>query len=193
MKKVLLLAIPAAALAVAATALGQSDRAAGPARSGVNASALVKCGKTRSIGLMAPFTGPAASIGINQVHWANFYKTNYNKTHKKKIKFVNEDTMLGSANGTAEAVKGAQALGSNAAVLGVVGPAGSNEVKATTGALKGAGLGWVSGSATNTQITLDGTRKGFFFRTVPPDSSQSQSVSGYITGKLKVTKVYIVD
>ena len=59
--------------------------------------------------------------------------------------------MLGAANGTAESVKGAQALGSNGSVLGVVGPAGSNEVKATTGALKGAGLGFVSGSATNTR------------------------------------------
>jgi len=142
---------------------------------------------------MAPFTGPAASIGINQVHWAQYYQRTYNATHSTKIKFVNEDTMLGSANGTAEAVKGAQALGSNPSVLGVVGPAGSNEVKATTGALKGAGLGFVSGSATNTQITTDGTRTGYFFRTVPPDSSQSQSVSAYITGKLKATKVYILD
>jgi branched-chain amino acid transport system substrate-binding protein len=142
---------------------------------------------------MAPFTGPAASIGVNQVHWANFYKNQYNRTHKKKIKFVNEDTMLGSANGTAEAVKGAQALGSNAQVLGVVGPAGSNEVKATTGALKGAGLGWVSGSATNTTLTTDGTRTGFFFRTVPPDSSQSKSVANYMINTLKVKRVYIVD
>src|SRR5204863_9633445 len=128
----------------------------------------------------------AASIGINQVHWANFYKSTYNRTHKKKIRFVNEDTMLGSANGTAEAVKGAQAVGSNARVLGVVGPAGSNEVNATTGALKGAGPGWVSGSATNTTITLDGTRTGFLFRTVPPHSSHSQSVAAYITGPLQI-------
>jgi len=66
-------------------------------------------------------------------------------------------------------------------------------VKATTGALKGAGLGFVSGSATNTQITTDGTRTGYFFRTVPPDSSQSQSVSAYIVSKLKAKNVYIVD
>ncbi len=194
MKKVVVAACLAAVVAVLATAAWGSTGGASKVASASNAdTALVKCGKTRSIGLMAPFTGPAASIGINQVHWANFYKTNYNKTHKSKIKFVNEDTQLGSANGTAEAVKGAQALGSNSAVLGVVGPAGSNEVKATTGALKGAGLGWVSGSATNTQITLDGTRKGFFFRTVPPDSSQSKSVSGYITATLKVKRVYIID
>ena len=182
-----------AALAIVAAASATTNRAAAPSAQAATAASLVKCGKTRSIGLMAPFTGPAASIGINQVHWAQYFQRTYNATHKTKIKFVNEDTMLGSANGTAESVKGAQALGSNPSVLGVVGPAGSNEVKATTGALKGAGLGFVSGSATNTQITTDGTRTGYFFRTVPPDSSQSKSVSGYITGKLKATKVYIVD
>jgi len=179
--------------ALTTAAWGSSNGSSKIASPASNASAVVKCGKTRSIGLMAPFTGPAASIGINQVHWANYYRSTYNRTHKTKIKFVNEDTMLGSANGTAEAVKGAQALGSNAAVLGVVGPAGSNEVKATTGALKGAGLGWVSGSATNTTITTDGTRKGYFFRTVPPDSSQSKSVTAYIVSTLKLKRVYIID
>ena len=182
-----------AALAIVAAASATTNRAAAPSAQAATAASLVKCGKTRSIGLMAPFTGPAASIGINQVHWAQYFLSTYNKSHKTKIKFVNEDTMLGSANGTAEAVKGAQALGSNQSVLGVVGPAGSNEVKATTGALKGAGLGFVSGSATNTQITTDGTRTGYFFRTVPPDSSQSVTVSGYIVNKLKAKKVYIVD
>jgi len=194
MKKVVIAATLAAALAVLATAAWGSTKGSTKVASPANAgSALVKCGKTRSIGLLAPITGPAASLGLPQVHWANFYKNTYNRTHKTKIKLVPEDTMLGSANGTAEAVKGAQALGSTAAVLGVVGPAGSNEVKATTGALKGAGLGWVSGSATNTQITLDGTRTGYFFRTVPPDSSQSKSVTAYITGTLKLKRVYIID
>jgi branched-chain amino acid transport system substrate-binding protein len=194
MKKVVVAAGLAAVMAVLATAAWGSTRGSSKVASPANAgSALVKCGKTRSIGLLAPFTGPAASIGINQVHWANFFRTNYNRTHKKKIKFVNEDTMLGSANGTAEAVKGAQALGSNANVLGVVGPAGSNEVKATTGALKGAGLGFVSGSATNAAIATDGTRTGYFFRTVPTDDDQSKSVTKYITGTLKLKRVYIID
>jgi branched-chain amino acid transport system substrate-binding protein len=194
MRKVVVAAVLAAGMTVLATAAWGSAAAPKGASSASKAgNALIKCGKTRSIGLMAPFTGPAASIGINQVHWANFYKNAYNRTHKTKIRFVNEDTMLGSANGTAEAVKGAQALGSNQSVLGVVGPAGSNEVKATTGAFKGAGLGFVSGSATNTTLTTDGTRKGSFFRTVPPDSSQSKSVSGYIVKSLKAKRVYIVD
>jgi branched-chain amino acid transport system substrate-binding protein len=194
MKKVVVAATLAAALAVLATAAWGATKGSTKVASTANASsALVKCGKTRTIGLLAPITGPAASLGQPQVHWAQYFVSTYNRTHKKKFKFVKEDTMLGAANGTAEAVKGAQALGSNASVLGAVGPAGSNEVKATTGALKGAGLGFVSGSATNTQITLDGTRTGFFFRTVPPDSSQSKSVSGYIVNTLKIKRVYIID
>jgi branched-chain amino acid transport system substrate-binding protein len=194
MKKVVVAACLAAAVAVLATAAWGSTRGASKVASTASAdTALVKCGRTRPIGLLAPITGPAASLGLPQVHWASYFVRTYNRTHRKKLSLVKEDTMLGSANGTAEAVKGAQALGSNAKVLGVVGPAGSNEVKATTGALKGAGLGWVSGSATNTQITLDGTRTGFFFRTVPPDSSQSKSVSGFMVNTLKVKRVYIID
>src|SRR3954465_13491346 len=182
-----------AALAIVAAASAKADRAAAPSAQAGNGAALVKCGKTRSIGLMAPFTGPAASIGTDQVAWAVAYKNTYNRSHKTKIKFVNEDTQLGAANGTAEAVKGAQALASNKNVLGVVGPAGSNEVKATTGALKGAGLGFVSGSATNEGIATDGTRRGFFFRTVPTDGDQSKSVTAYIVNKLKIKRVYIID
>jgi branched-chain amino acid transport system substrate-binding protein len=194
MRKVVVAAVLAAGMAVLATAAWGSAKAPQSASSASAAgSALIKCGKTRSIGLMAPFTGPAASIGINQVHWAVAYKNSYNRSHKTKIKFVNEDTQLGAANGTAEAVKGAQALGSNANVLGVVGPAGSNEVKAVTGALKGAGLGFVSGSATNEGIATDGTRRGFFFRTVPTDGDQSKSVAAYIVSKLKLKRVYIID
>jgi branched-chain amino acid transport system substrate-binding protein len=88
-------------------------------------------------------------------------------------------------------VKAAQARGSN--VLGVVGPAGSNEVKATTATLKNAGFGFVSGSATNTELTTDGTRTGFFFRTVPPDAAQGTSVANFIVKRLKFKRVYIID
>ena len=52
----------------------------------------------------------------------------------------------------------------------------------------------VSGSVdTNTEITTDGTRKGFFFRTVPPDAIQSTTAANYINKKLKYKRVYIID
>jgi branched-chain amino acid transport system substrate-binding protein len=190
MKKVFASLGAVVALGVAA-AVAASVAVAQPA---ARSAATVSCAKTRYIGLLAPYTGPAASIGTLQVNWAKFYVSRYNKTHKKwQYKIVGGDTQLGAANGTAAALQATQTLASNAKVLGVVGPAGSNEVKGVTATLKGAGLGFISGSATNTTLTTDGTRTGYFFRTVPPDAAQSKSVTAFITNKLHFTKVYIID
>jgi branched-chain amino acid transport system substrate-binding protein len=157
------------------------------------ATALVKCGKTRTLGFMAPVTGPAADIGLEQVAWAKFYVARYNKTHSKKFKLQTEDTMLGAPTGTAEALKGAQALAGNAKVLALAGPAGSNEIVGVTKTLKDAGLAWVSGSSTRTSLTTDGTRTGFMFRTVPPDAIQGTTAANYIMKTLKLKRVYIID
>jgi branched-chain amino acid transport system substrate-binding protein len=178
-----------AALAIVAGASATPNRAAGAAGGD---KALITCGKTRTFGVLAPITGPAASLGKLQVDWIQYYVTKYNATHKQtKFRMAKGDTVLGGPGGTAEAVKAAQSLGSN--VLAVVGPAGSNEVRATTATLKNAGFGFVSGSATNTELTTDGTRAGFFFRTVPPDSAQGTSVATFINKKLKYKRVYIID
>ena len=187
-----MLALTAAFAAVAA-AYASPDRAAAPAAPAASDAALVKCGKTRTIGFMAPVTGPAASIGIQQVHWAQYYVSTYNKTHKTKLKLQTEDTMLGAPTGTAEALKGAQALVSNPNVLATAGPAGSNEIVGVTNVLKGGGLAWVSGSSTRTSLTTDGTRKGYMFRTVPPDAVQGPTAANYILKKLKLKNVYIID
>ncbi len=181
-----------AALAIVAAASAKVDRAAVPSVAASADSQLISCGNTRTMGVLAPITGPAASLGKLQVDWVKYYVAKYNKTHKKgKLRIQYGDTVLGGPGGTAEAVKAAQSLGSN--VLGVVGPAGSNEVRATTATLKNAGFGFVSGSATNTELTTDGTRTGFFFRTVPPDSAQGTSVANFINKKLKYKRVYIID
>jgi branched-chain amino acid transport system substrate-binding protein len=181
-----------AALAIVAAASATANRSAAPTAASSADSKLISCGTTRTMGVLAPITGPAASLGKLQTDWIDFYIKGYNKTHKKgKLRLALGDTVLGGPGGTAEAVKAAQSLASN--VLGVVGPAGSNEVKATTPTLMNAGFAFVSGSATNTEITSDGTRKGFFFRTVPPDAIQSTSVSNFINKKLKYKRVYIID
>jgi branched-chain amino acid transport system substrate-binding protein len=183
-----------AAFAVVAAAYASPEGAASPAASSGRDAALVKCGKTRTIGFMVPVTGPAASIGIQQVHWAQYYVSTYNKTHKNtKMKLQTEDTQLGAPTGTAEALKGAQALAGQANVLGVVGPAGSNEIVGVTKSLKDGGLAWVSGSSTRTSLTTDGTRTGYMFRTVPPDAIQGPTVANFILKKLKYTRVYIID
>jgi branched-chain amino acid transport system substrate-binding protein len=181
-----------AALAVVAAASAKVDRAAAPAAASSADARLISCGNTRTMGVLGPITGPAASLGKLQVDWIKYYLSKYNKTHKKgKLRAQYGDTVLGGPGGTAEAVKAAQSMGSN--VLGVIGPAGSNEVRATTATLKNAGFAFVSGSATNTELTTDGTRTGFFFRTVPPDSAQGTSVANFINKKLKFKRVYIID
>jgi branched-chain amino acid transport system substrate-binding protein len=181
-----------AALAVVAAASAKADRAAAPAAASSADARLISCGNTRTMGVLGPITGPAASLGKLQIDWIKYYISKYNKTHKKgKLRAQYGDTVLGGPGGTAEAVKAAQSMGSN--VLGVVGPAGSNEVRATTATLKNAGFAFVSGSATNTELTTDGTRTGFFYRTVPPDSAQGTSVANFINKKLKFKRVYIID
>jgi branched-chain amino acid transport system substrate-binding protein len=153
----------------------------------------VKCGTTHTIPFLTPVTGPAASLGGQQQDWARYYVATYNKSHKTKIKLVLEDTMLGAPNGTAEALKAVQAVASNPNVLAIVGPIGSNEIVATTKSIMDAGLGFVTPSATRTSLTADGTRKGYLFRTVPPDAVQGSTAGNFMIKKLKVKRVYIID
>jgi branched-chain amino acid transport system substrate-binding protein len=182
-----------AAFAIVAAAYAKPERAAAPAAPARSDTALVTCGKTRTIGFMVPVTGPAASIGTQQADWAKYYVSTYNRTHKSKLKLQIEDTQLGAPTGTAEALKGAQALAGTSGVLAIVGPAGSNEIVGTTKTMKDAGLAWVSGSSTRTSLTTDGTRTGFMFRTVPPDAIQGPTAANYIINKLKYKRVYIID
>src|SRR5256714_5406336 len=157
------------------------------------ATQLVRCGGTVTVGLLYPKTGPAASLGKPQFDWAAFYAST--KKTKPKMKFRVEDTQLGGPQSPAQAVTGAQAITPSSNILGVVGPAGSQEVVATAPVFKGGGLGFISGSATRTTLTQGGSpvTGGYFFRTVPPDAQQSTDVVNYMTSKLHVARVYIID
>ena len=188
-------AVAALALVVAAAAFAGSDGKAAKAARGKGA---IACGTTRTIGVAAPITGPAASIGQQQLRWAQYYVKRWNAVKanaKQKIAIVQGDTQLGVD--TAFAVRVAQSFASNAKLLGVVGLAGSQENVAATSALKGAGLGWVTGSATRVSLTdgkTDGVnRQGYFFRTVPNDNVQGPTVANYIRLKIKADRVAIID
>src|SRR3954451_24169481 len=196
LKKIGLVAVLAALISVvvATTAWGSAKS---PARASASAAAnaKVKCGKTRTIGMAAPLTGPASDIGNQQIRWAKYFVKRWNKKHgKARIKLVVGDTQLG--NDTAFAVKVAQSFKSNGKVLGVVGPAGSQEVVASTTTYKAGKLGFVSGSASRTSLTdghTDGNRRGYFFRTVPSGAGQGPTVANYMTKQLKWKRVYIID
>lgn len=177
-------ACASAALALAGTATSaKTQSAAGPAGA--------SCSNPIQIGMEGPFTGPAASIGDDQLHWAEFFVTQWNKTHPIKLSIVQGDTQLTPS--IASTVS--QSFASNSSIVGVIGPAGSQEVSAAGPILKKAGLAFVSGSATNPALT-NGQFKGFFFRVVPNDSVQGPTDADYMMKHLGVTKgssVMVVD
>jgi ABC-type branched-subunit amino acid transport system substrate-binding protein len=195
LKKVAVVAVLAAGLSVAVSATawgsGQSVRHL--------AATKVKCGRTVTIGVAYPETGPAATLGAPQWDWAQFAKKKWNKTHKPKIALVRGDTQLAGNN--PQAVQVAHAFASNSKILAVTGPAGSQEVEDSISVYKSGGLAAVSGSATRVALTRASknppasreTPKGFFFRTVPNDGQQGDNVANFIHKVLKKKNVRIID
>src|SRR5436190_2439721 len=173
-----------AALAIAASAVARPE-------TGTAASAL-SCKKAVSIGMLAPITGQAGSIGSDQLHWAQFYVTQWNKNKKHvQIKLVQGDTQLDPSKASTVA----QSFASNGSIAGVIGPAGSDEVQAVAPILRKAGLAFASGSATRVSLT-NGTWKGSFFRDVPNDGVQGPTAANFMFEKLGVKSgdsVMIVD
>src|SRR5438477_4997012 len=173
-----------AALAIVASAVAR------PAK--VAAASALSCKKAVSIGMLAPITGPAASIGSDQLHWAEFYVTQWNKNKKHvKIKLVQGDTQLDPSKASTVA----QSFASNGSIVGVIGPAGSDEVQAAAAILRKAGLAFASGSATRVSLT-NGSQKGYFFRDVPNDGVQGPTAANYMFSKLGVKSgdsVMVVD
>jgi len=176
--------------ALASVATASARPAAGPTSTAAADAALLRCGTRVTIGIAAPITGPAASLGAQQLSWAKFHVNRWNRFHKLKVRLVQGDTELPNI---AAATRVAQQFASNSKMLAVVGPAGSQEVVASTAAFKSKGLAFVSGSATRTTLTTDGTRKGYFFRVVPHDGVQGPTVANYINDVLKAKRVFIID
>jgi branched-chain amino acid transport system substrate-binding protein len=178
-----------AALVVAAAAFARPEAKTAAVAPNASATAQVACGNSRTIGIAAPLTGPAASLGQQQLSWARYFLSRYNRSHRKKLRLVQGDTRLPD---TAAATRIAQNFASNSRMLAMVGPAGSQEVVVSTAPLRGGGIGFVSASATRTSLT-DGSRRGFFFRAVPNDDAQGPKVANYIRRNLRATRVVIVD
>jgi len=105
-------AIAAIVAVIAATATASSSR---PTARVAADRVLVKCGKTRTIAMAAPLTGDAASLGLQQLRWAQFFISHYNATHKKtKFRLVQGDTQLPN---TAQALSVAHQFAANASIV----------------------------------------------------------------------------
>jgi len=171
---VIVLGVAAAATSVAVAKTGKTAIvAAGPS-----------C-KTATIAVTGPFTGPAASAGIDQRNWADLFISYWNSgkaipgtpksLHRTKLKAIHADTALNPQLAATVAVQ----LRSNPSVVLVNGFSGSQENIAGGPILRRGGLGFVSGSATRQSLTDTTTpdghvlSNGYFHRVVPNDGFQA--------------------
>jgi branched-chain amino acid transport system substrate-binding protein len=175
-----------AAPAETAAATTAPAETAAPAETGAPAEAAgIEC--TASIGVMAPITGDAASIGNEQLNWAKFAVERFNEENGTSFTLVEGDTQLDPAQASTVAPQ----FVSNEDIVAVVGPAGSQEVEAVGDVFERANMPFVSMSATNTALS-DG-RYPTFFRVVPTDADQAPTDANYMIDQLGVQKVFIVD
>ncbi|WP_353649429.1 branched-chain amino acid ABC transporter substrate-binding protein [Nakamurella sp. A5-74] len=135
---------------------------------------------------MGPITGGAAAIGGEQLHFAQLAVKTFNAANSSTYDIVQGDTQLDP--GQASTV--AQQFVSNDAILGVVGPAGSQEVDAIGPVFSEASLSFVSSSATATELTAG--KYPAFFRTIPNDAVQGPTDATFIAEKLNAKNVVIV-
>src|SRR5438874_5086963 len=93
-----------AALAIVASAVARPTATA----------AGVSCKKGVSIGMLAPITGAAGSIGSDQLHWAQFFRSRWNKVRGHvKINLVQGDTQLDPSKASTVA----QSFASNSKIM----------------------------------------------------------------------------
>jgi len=137
--------------------------------------------------LEAPITGPVAVLGQEQLHFAQLALAMDNAANNTKISLVQGDTQLNPAMATTVT----QQFIANSSILAVVGPAGSQEVKAVGGPMGRAGMAFISGSATN--ATLTSGAYPTFFRVVSNDNVQGPQDANYIVKNLHPKALMIVD
>src|SRR5215813_7178915 len=140
-----------------------------------------------TIGIEAPITGPVAVLGQEQLHFAQLAMSMDNKKNHTKITLKQGDTQLDPAQATTVT----QQLTSDDSIVGVVGPAGSQEVEAVGALMARAGLAFISGSATAVALTTG--KYPTFFRVVSKDSVQGPQDAHYIVNTLHPKALMIVD
>jgi branched-chain amino acid transport system substrate-binding protein len=163
------------------SAAANSSTSQAVAGSGAN-----KC--AASIGIEAPLTGQVAVLGQEQLAFAKLAIQDDNKANSTDITLVQGDTQLMPAQATTVT----QQFISNSKIVGVVGPAGSQEVEAVGPLFGRAGLAFISGSATNPTLSASG-KNPTFFRTVSRDDVQGPADANFIVKTLHPKALMIVD
>ena len=148
-----------------------------------------KCDKpVAAIALQFPETGDAANLGAPMLKGAQLAVEYFNG--------VNPDTCVDlktfdTQGDPAKAPAVAQAVVSDATILGLVGPGFSGESKAALPLYDEAGLATITGSATNAELQNAGFK--VFHRILANDAVQGPAIAKYISETLKPASVGIVD
>ena len=189
----------AVAVALGATAAAVIAATVGGGASPASGAALAPSCKNALIALTGPYTGPAASAGIDQRNWGRLFIDYWNGKKaipgvpggmkRVHLSRVEDDTQLNPQVAATVATKYA----SNSSLLAVNGFSGSQENVAGGPVLSKAGFAFVSGSATRSSLTVassaDGKGlKGHFFRVVPNDNFQAAVDVKFLLKKLGVKK-----
>ena len=178
-------AVGSLAVAGCGSSSSSSSTAAGGGSSSSASAATKSC--VASVGFEGPITGPAAPVGGDQLHFAQLAVQMDNAANNTKITLIQGDTQLTPSI----AVTVTQQFISNNSIVAVVGPAGSQEVKAVGPAMGRAGMAFISGSATNPTLTTGSNPT--FFRVVSKDSVQGPQDANYIVKTLHPKALMIVD
>ena len=160
--------------------------AGGSSTAGSASASTTSC--TTSIGIMSPNTGPVPNLGTEQRDFARLAVQMDNAANHTNITLVEGDTQLDPKQATTVA----QQFTSNNAIVATVGPAGSHEIIAVGPLMARAGMAFISGSATRTDLTQTGANPTFF-RVVANDSVQGPQDANYIVQNLKPKALMIID
>jgi branched-chain amino acid transport system substrate-binding protein len=165
-----------------------SSSSSASASSGTSSSSSASKACDATVGIEGPFTGPVAVLGQEQLAFAQLAIAQDNQANGTNITLTQGDTQLDPAQATTVS----QQFISNGKMVAVVGPAGSQEVEAVGPLFGRAGLPFITGSATNPDLTTTG-KNPTFFRVVSRDDVQGPQDAQYIVTHLKPKALMIVD
>src|SRR6478735_3917423 len=140
------------------------------------------------IGFFGALTGDAANLGINIKNGAELAVNQYNEKNADcKVTLVTFDSQ-----GDPSIAPGlAQKAVTDKKLVGIVGPAFSDESKAADPIFEKAGLNIITASATNPALSENGWKT--FHRILGNDATQGPAAAKYIKDVLKAQKVFVSD
>jgi branched-chain amino acid transport system substrate-binding protein len=185
--RIIIAALALTALVAAGCGSSSNSSSTSSAASSGGSGGASKSACVASVGIEAPITGDVAVLGDEQLAFAQLAVARDNAANHTNIKLVQGDTQLMPAQATTVS----QQFISNSKMVAVVGPAGSQEVAAVGPLFGRAGMGFITGSATNSDLTSG--KNPTFFRVVSRDAVQGPQDAHYIVNHLHPKALMIVD